>query len=492
MLKLSRRRFLIASTAIAALPMALDRTGTAFAANDSPISLEVTGRSIEVNGKAATVYGIQQPDGTHGLYTAAGRRFRVRLANRLSEPTLVHWHGLTPPYQQDGVPDLSQPVLAPGATYDYDFPLARPGTYWMHSHVGLQEQRLLAAPLIVRDPTEAGFDEQEVVVLLHDFTFRDPDEVLASLRQGGDHAMEMGSGTPAMPMDGEQADTGHSGMTMGGQPTAAINMDINDIDFDAYLANDRTLADPEVVRVEATGRVRLRIINGAAATNFLVDLGTLKAELIAVDGHPVEPVAADHFPIAISQRLDIRLRLPSGQGAYPILARREGAEEQTGIVLATKGAQIHRVPERGVANVPPLGLILERQVRAATPLAPRPAGRSIVLDLTGSMAGYDWTLNGARYGEHRPLTVRTGERVEVTLRNKTEMSHPMHLHGHFFQIVAIDGERFAGARRDTVLVPRNSSVTLAFDADNPGRWAFHCHHLYHLAVGMMTSMEYIV
>ena len=107
------------------------------------------------------------------------------------------------------------------------------------------------------------------------------------------------------------------------------------------------------------------------------------------------------------------------------------------------------------------------------------------------MASYAWTLNGARYGEHRPLTVRAGERIEVTLRNTTEMSRPMHLHGHVFQVVAINGERMVGALHDSVLVPRNSSVTLAFDADNPGRWAFHCHHLYHLAAGMMTSMEYI-
>ena len=490
--ELSRRHFLIAGTAIAALPTVLARTGTAIAAKDSPVSLEVATRSIEVNGKAATVHGILQPDGTHGLYTEAGTRFRVRLANRLSEPTLVHWHGLTPPYQQDGVPDLSQPALAPGVAYDYDFALARPGTYWMHSHVGLQEQRLLAAPLIVRDPAEAGLDEQEVVVLLHDFTFRDPEEVLASLRQGGGHAMEMGSETPAMPMGTEQTGMAHSGMAMGGQPSAAMTMDLNDIDFDAYLANDRTLADPEVVRVEAGGRVRLRIINGAAATNFLIDLGALSGELIAVDGHPVEPLAGNRFEIAISQRLDIRLRLPGAQGAYPILARREGEEERTGIVLATKGAQVQRIADRGDAGVPPMGLALERRLRAAAPLASRSADRSIALDLTGSMASYAWTLNGARYGEHRPLTVRAGERVEVTLRNTTEMSHPMHLHGHVFQVVAIDGERGAGALRDSVLVPRNSSVTLAFDADNPGRWAFHCHHMYHMAVGMMTSMEYIV
>lgn len=304
--------------------------------------------------------------------------------------------------------------------------------------------------------------------------------------------MEASSEAPAMAMGTGQAGMAHGGMAMGGQPTAEMEMDINDIDFDAYLANDRTLADPEVVRVDPGGRVRLRIINGAAATNFLIDLGALPGELIAVDGHAVESLAGGRFEIAISQRLDIRLRLPGGPGAYPILAQREGEEERTGIVLATKGAQVRRVPDHAEADAPPMGLALERRLRAAVSLVSRPVDRSIALDLTGNMAGYSWTLNGARYSEHRPLTVRTGERVEVTLRNKTEMPHPMHLHGHVFQVVAIDGHRVAGALRDTVLVPRDASVTFAFDADNPGRWAFHCHNLYHMAVGMMTSLEYDV
>ena len=166
----------------------------------------------------------------------------------------------------------------------------------------------------------------------------------------------------------------------------------------------------------------------------------------------VEPLAGRRFEIAIAQRLDLRLRLPAGAGAWPILARREGASERTGIVLATAGAEIRRIAGRAEDALPPLGAGLERKLRAAAPLQARPADRSIALDLTGGMAGYDWTLNGARYGAHRPLAVRAGERVEVTLRNRTGMSHPMHLHGHVFQVVAIDGGRIAGALRDTCLL----------------------------------------
>ncbi len=180
MTRFTRRAFL-ATAAAAALP----RVG--HGATGAPVALRAESRVIEVNGKAASVLHIGRADGVWGIYTEVGKRFRATLENRLSEPTLVHWHGLMPPYQQDGVPDVSQPALAPGEVYDYDFPLDASGSYWMHSHVGFQEQRLMAAPLIIRDPAEAGFDEQEVVVMLHDFTFRDPNEILAELKAGAGH-----------------------------------------------------------------------------------------------------------------------------------------------------------------------------------------------------------------------------------------------------------------------------------------------------------------
>ena len=494
MIMLSRRRFLVAGTGLAALGALRQPTRTALALGDAPTVMEVATRTIEVQGRPAEVFGIRQADGTHGLYARAGDPFRVRLVNRLSTETLVHWHGLTPPYQQDGVPDISQPALVPGAAYDYDFPLRRPGTFWMHSHLGLQEQRLLAAPLIVRDPAEAGLDEQEVVVLLHDFTFRDPEEIFAELKAGGGHGMDMGSqepeAVPAPAMTMDDGAMGHGAAPGAPMAAGAMAADVNDIEFDAYLANDRTLADPEVVPVEPGGRVRLRIINGAAATNFFVDLGPLEGELIAVDGNPVMPLRGNRFEIAISQRLDIRLRLPTGQGAYAVLAQREGEAERTGIILATKNAPVRRVADRADADAAVVGFGLERRLRAAAPVPARPADRTLALDLTGNMASYTWTLNGKGFGAHLPLFVAEGERVEVVIRNRTEMSHPMHLHGHTFQVVAIDGRRLDSALRDTVLVPLNGSVTIAFDADNPGRWAFHCHHMYHMAAGMMTTVEY--
>jgi FtsP/CotA-like multicopper oxidase with cupredoxin domain len=452
-------------------------------AQSAATPLRAIRRVIEVNGRPANVFGLVQPDGQHGIVTEAGRRFHVQFFNELDERTLVHWHGLTPPSDQDGVPDLSQPPLQAADSYEYDFLLTRPGTNWMHSHVGLQEQQLLAAPLIMRDPAEAGRDEQDVLVLLHDFTFRDPAEILAALAGG---TGEKGS------MEG-MAGMNHSAMTDASSAMTGMQPHLNDIEFDAYLANERTLDDPETVRVEAGGRVRLRIINAAASTNFWLDLGTLSGDLVAVDGHAIAPLSGSRFPLAIAQRTDIRLRLPKGTGAYPILPVREGDAARTGIILATAGAVIARLSDRAEMPSGALNLELERRIAAADSslvgAASRPVRRH-TLELTGGMTGFAWAFNARRFGNDAPLAVRRGERVEIRLVNRTDMSHPIHLHGHPFQVIAIDGGAIAGAMRDTVLIPIGGSVTIAFAADNPGHWALHCHNLYHMAAGMMTSIRY--
>ncbi len=452
------------------------------AAEAPPVVLTAGRRTLEVNGRAASVFGLTQPNGTAGLSTSVGTPFRVRLRNDIGTDTLIHWHGLMPPYRQDGVPGISGPPIPPGGTADYDFPLAFPGTYFMHSHQGLQEQVLLSAPLIVHDRA-AHDDRQEVVLMLHDFSFRTPKEIFDTLR----HPKAAASGMKAMPGMGH-ASTGHRMAGMSGM--AGMAMDLNDVAYDAFLANDRTLADPQVVRVEPGGRLLLRIINAAASSNFMIDLGPVKALLVAVDGHAVRPVAGSLFPIAIAQRLDLAIDLGKGQTVTPIFATLEGERMRTGLILATARARVEKLKSQSASAALPLNLRLERALRAVTPLAATAADRTHRVALTGSMAGYVWGLDGKAYGEDRPLGVAAGERVELVMVNRTTMAHPMHLHGHRFQVVAIDGRRFAGAMRDTVLVPPNTSVTIAFDADNPGHWAFHCHNLYHMEAGMMTTVRY--
>src|SRR5712671_2450065 len=479
----TRRAVLAPALAAAAVRPTMARAQTGAA----PVSTATTGpgtvlqlerRSIEVNGKPASVFGIRQPDGTYGITTEVGKPFRVRVENKIDQPSLIHWHGLAPPWRQDGVPGISGPPILPGSTADYDFPLRFGGTFWMHSHEGLQEQSLMLAPLIIHDGRDRA-DQQEIVMILNDFSFTPPEQIFAALRKGGS--------MPGMASSGASM----ARMASMARPGSALP-DLNDVKYDAFLANDRTLADPEIVRVEPGGHVLLRVINASSMSNYHLDLGQLKGELIAVDGLRIVPGMARRFPIATAQRLDIRLAMPRRPAAYPVLGVLEGERKQTGIVLTVGGAAIARMPDTASRPSPALTLGLERRLRAADPLKPREPDRVHAINLTGEMSRYIWSINNVAWNKDvPPLPIAAGERVELVMINRTGMPHPMHLHGHQFQVVEIDGKRFAGAMRDTVLVPPGRRVVVAFDANNPGLWAFHCHLLYHLDAGMFTTFRYV-
>ena len=346
----------------------------------------------------------------------------------------------------------------------------------------------MAAPLIIRTEADRRADLQEIVVLLHDFTFRTPSEVLAAV--AGPNATMHGSMTMPKAQSGGM---GSQHMNMGGAASpmhAGSTMDLNDFDYDAYLANDRTLDDPLVVRTERSGRVRLRLINGATTTAFWVDLGALQASLVAVDGDPIKPVSGRLFPISQAQRLDIIVQLPREGGAFPVMAQREGDRQRTGIILASPDAAIKKIT--GIADhaAPAVDIALERQLVSLSPLAARQPDVTHRIVLAGTMQPYAWSIDGRSWADHLPLRVSKGQRVILEMVNKSMMAHPMHLHGHHFQVIAIDGQPMNGAMRDTVLVPVHGTVTVAFDADNPGRWLLHCHNLLHMATGMMTEVVY--
>jgi FtsP/CotA-like multicopper oxidase with cupredoxin domain len=459
-------------------------------------TIQATKRTLEINGKAATVMGLLQPNGAQGMSSVVNDPFQVRLENKLPVPTAIHWHGLHPPNNEDGVPGVTQPVVRPGTSSFYNFPLQPAGTHWMHSHQGLQEAYLLAAPLIVHDPADQARDEQEVVLFLSDFSFTPPKEIYANLRRGSKGMSGMGEQKPAPMSATGSATSALASQDMNNMKMAAAKPDANDVNYDAYLANDRTLTDPEVVRVDKSGRVRLRIINGSSGTNFFIDLGSLTGELIATDGMPVKAVQGSRFPLAIAQRIDVRVRLPREGGAFPILALRELAMEQTGIVLATSGAKVQRMAVKGSVPTGLLTLGLEGELVAVNPLKDKAADQVSVLRLQGNMSRYEWLINGVAFDVSNPgsqqalVRVKAGQRVALKFVNETPMSHPMHLHGHSYQVVAINDRRFNGALRDTVLVPGQTSVTVEFDANNPGLWYVHCHILWHLDAGMATLVQY--
>ena len=444
-MKLSRRKIL---GGLAATPF------IGFAQAQSAPDLRILSRVIDVKGKAAKVFGIVGPNGKPGLEMVLGQPFRFNLKNEIDDKTLIHWHGLTPPTAQDGVPQLSSALINIGESRLYDFENTKPGTHWMHSHLGLQEQRMLAAPLIVHELEKQLFDEQEHVVMLHDFAFRAPEEIMAELRKGMEDMV----------------------MT-------------NDVTYDALLANDRTLDDPEILRSEIGGHLRLRIINASASTNMWIDLGELDGALIAVDGNTVFPVGGKHFPLAIAQRADIRIALPNKPGAWPILFQAEGTTLRSGIIVQSGKAEIVQISDQGEAGAP-LDYSLEMHLHSAAQVLKEPVNNSQFIALTGSDKDYIWGFNGKSMMHETLFSVREGERVEVTMQNQTNMAHPMHLHGHYFKVVGLGDKTIDGAVRDTILIPAGQRASIQFDANNPGTWAFHCHHLYHMNSGMMAAFGY--
>ncbi len=458
----SRRGFLTATAGVAASAVV---TQIPQAKAASRKILRARSRQIEVAGKAATRYGLEQDSGVFGLTLDEGDQFDIQLVNELSVDTSIHWHGMEEPWQQDGVPYLSALPITSGGRADYSFPALPTGTRWMHSHFGLQEQNLLAAPLIIRDKVAQAEDAQEVVMFLEDFSWTSPEEIFANLRKP----------KPEMSMSKES--------------DKKVGPDLNDVEFDAFLANDRTLDDPDVVAVEKGGKIRVRIINASASSNYTLDFGSLEGELIAVDGNPVIPFKASTFPLAIAQRADIMITMPSDGAAVPVLAHCEGRKMRSGIILRPKGAKAAKISTVTETEGPRVALEQEEKLRAARPLTGRKKVRSVPVDLTGSMSSYIWNM-GVEGLSGLPVVIRKGKRVELVMVNKTPMSHPMHLHGHSFQVVGINGQRLQGAMRDTVLVPPKTTVTVALDTRNPGLWAFHCHNLYHLAAGMFSTMAY--
>jgi FtsP/CotA-like multicopper oxidase with cupredoxin domain len=279
-------------------------------------------------------------------------------------------------------------------------------------------------------------------------------------------------------------------MGSGKMSPAMMRMMAADVEFDALLANDRTLDDPEIVTVDSGGQVRLRIINGAAATNMWIDLGGLEGELIAVDGNTIFPLKGKRFPLAIAQRADIRLTVPKGEGAWPIVFQSEGATLRGGIYLKSGNGSVAKISDQGDAG-DALDLSFEAKFKAVAQFTEEPVTHLETIALTGGDENYNWGFNNKSMMHDTLFSVRQGDRVEVIIQNQTSMAHPMHLHGHYFKVVGINDTRIKGAVRDTILVPAGDRVTIQFNADNPGLWAFHCHHLYHMNSGMMAAMGYV-
>jgi FtsP/CotA-like multicopper oxidase with cupredoxin domain len=455
-------------------PLTLDKNP------QKPLILLVKKYKIIVNHKPAEVYRIEQPDGTWGFIGEKGQYFNAIVKNTTNTPTVIHWHGLIVPNNQDGVPYITQPPIPPGGEYHYYFKLLQSGTYWMHSHYGLQIQQLLSAPLIIINPHDKS-NAKNVTMFLTDFTQKKPETILHELQTPSSQSNAM----PHMHM--MQEDHKHSMQHMNMSDKA----DLTDVKYDAFLTNYQTLDSPNIVPVQPGQKIRLRVIDGAAMTNFYVNTGKLTGEAIAADGERIEPLQGSTFQLGVGQRMDILVTIPPGEGAYPILAQGEGTAMQTGLILATPHAKIPILSQTAKTTAGAMNYTQELRLKSLSPLVKKPINNTLKVNLQGNMISYVWKINDQVWPDITPLMVNQNQRVEIVFANLTGMSHPMHIHGHVFEVTKINGIPVNnGPLRDTVLVFPGTSVTVQFDANNPGNWLLHCHMIYHQAAGMMTLVDY--
>jgi FtsP/CotA-like multicopper oxidase with cupredoxin domain len=452
----------VGSEVIAAVEAARRRSGRTVRAVLSPRMSEV-----DLGGKVVTAmtYGGQLPGPL--LRATAGDELLVEIRNQLSQETSVHWHGLALRNDADGVPDVTTPATLAGATTSVRFVVPDPGTYWLHPHTGLQLDWGLYAPLVVDDPREPGGYDEELVVVLDDWTVglgQTPEQLLAGLRAGG------GSGG----MSGMQ----HMGGGMGGMG------DSGDVAYPAYLINGRLPTAAQAFQSKPGRRVRLRIINAAADTAFDLTLAGHSLTVTHTDGWPVQPVTVGTVRIGMGERYDVLVTL--GDGVFPFAAVPVGKAGIPARLLLRSGSG--QAPSPTLAPTGSTG----RRLKLAD-LRPRDSDRlpstrpdtTQDLILAGDMSRYRWTINGRTYDQTRPLTVREGQHVRLRLVNRSMMLHPIHLHGHTF---AVHG---TGVRKDTVLVAPMQTVSIDVRADNPGRWMLHCHNAFHMESGMMTRLDYV-
>ncbi|MFG2646611.1 multicopper oxidase family protein [Streptomyces sp. NPDC048436] len=464
--------------------------------------LDLGGRTVKT-----WAYGDQLPG--KEVRVTAGDTLALTLANHLPQATSLHWHGLALRNDMDGVPGLTQKAVKPGADFTYRFAVPHPGTYWFHPHSGTQQDRGLYAPLIVEDPKEPLKYDKEWVVVLDDWVDgvdgSTPDAVLAQLSKGmsghdmggkGDEGDDTGGGmdhgghdmssmslrTDASPEPGTKP-SGPSRMMMGAK-SDLLGGDAGDVAYPHYLINGRTPDSPSSFKARPGDRIRLRIINAGGDTAFRVALGGHEMTVTHTDGFPVEHAKTDALLLGMGERYDVLVT--AKDGAFPLTAAAEGKKAAALAVLRTGG---------GAAPAPATRpkelkgrLLTADKLRAAesAALPSRKPDRTIRIQLTGGMAKYDWAFDKKPYSPGRRHPVRAGERVRLVFANSTAMWHPVHLHGHTFALANVAG----GPRKDTAVVLPNGTLTVDFDADNPGLWMIHCHNVYHSEAGMMTVLGY--
>lgn len=484
-----------------------------------------------------------------------GDTVTLRVRNRLKESTSIHWHGILLPANMDGVPGLSFHGIEPGGMYVYRFNIRQHGTYWYHSHSGLQEQAGVYGPLVIdaREPEPFHYD-RDYVVMLSDWTDEDPASLMHTLKKQSDyynfHKRTVGD------FINDVSEKGWDATLADRKMWAQMNMNPTDI-ADVSGATYTFLMNGHAPDANWTGlfrpgeKLRLRLINGSAMSYFDVRIPGLKMTVVAADGLYVKPVSVDELRIAVAETYDVIVE-PDAE-AYTLFAQ---AMDRTGYArgtLATRAGLSAPVPapdprplvtmeDMGMGdmdhgsmdmsdmagmdhsamgpmqahpdseknnplvdmqamttaaklNDPGLGLrnngrrVLTYADLRSTFADPdgRDPSRTIELHLTGHMEKFAWSFNGIKFSDAEPLRLKYGERIRLVLVNDTMMTHPIHLHGMWSDLEDENGD--FQVRKHTIDMPPGTRRSYRVTADALGRWAYHCHLLYHMEMGMFREVR---
>ncbi len=428
-----------------------------------------------------------------------GDSARITVTNQLlKEETSVHWHGLLLPNAQDGVPRLTTPPIRPGASHVFEFPLKHPGTYWYHSHTGLQEQRGVYGSIIVESRNgDAMKADSEQVIVLSDWTQESPAEVMRTLMTGNDwYAIRKGN---AQSIAGA-ARSGALGDYFQRERSRMAPMDVSDVAYDGFLINGQR-------QIELSGKpgskMRLRVINAAASTYFYLSSSSGPMLVVAADGPDIEPVSLDRILMGMAETYDIMVTVPKN-GRCELRATAQDGSGHTSAFFGNGELKPAQDPPRphlysmddmlagslvamegdgGSQEARPPSPYRLLHATSTTALPRNASRRTLELRLTGDMERYIWAINGKTAREDGVIQVKRGEILRFELVNDTMMHHPMHLHGHFFRVIDGDQDERAPLKH-TVDVPPMGRRTIEFLADQQGDWLFHCHLLYHMHAGM--------
>ncbi|BBZ47719.1 multicopper oxidase family protein [Mycobacterium parmense] len=463
------------------------------------VSVKLTAQPVEIDLGGPVVRTLAYGDTIPGplIRAGVGDELVVDVSNRLDHPTSVHWHGIALRNDMDGAQPAT-PDIEAGRNFTYRFSVPNAGTYWGHPHTGLDEDTGLYLPVIVDSPIEDDYDAEWIVVLddWTDGVGKNPQELYAELVSPSDSSLPRSatSGPPAKPGARTGPPTAPAtpitemaGTTGGVGTSDLLHGDAGDIPYPYYLINGRIPAAPTTFGARPGQRIKVRLINTGSDTAFRVALAGHSMTVTHTDGHPVLPREVDALLIGMAERYDVMVT--AADGVFPLVALAEGKNALARALLVT-----------GAGGLPDPQLQpdeLNQRVGTAdmfTATTPENLGRPdpdlrLPVVLGGDMSQYNWTINGEPYPTTKPLQVRQGQRPTIIFDNTTMMYHPIHLHGHTFQLINADGA--PGARKDTVMVLPNSRLSAVLVADNPGLWQLHCHNTYHQVAGMQTRLEYL-